>query len=68
LTDEIEAAERRTGEQDDDADKHKNTAVERRRVATLESVIEELTLPLTEPQHGRQGDEKAEEVAAMRCG
>ena len=34
--DEVEAAERRTGEQDDDADKEKNSAVERRYVAALE--------------------------------
>jgi hypothetical protein len=60
---EIEAAERRTGEQDDDADKHKNTTVERRRVATLESVIDEPTQPLTEPQHGRRGDEKGQHRA-----
>ena len=39
--DEIKAAERRTGEQDDNADKDKNSAVERRRVGALESVIDE---------------------------
>jgi len=48
--DEVKAAERRTGEQDDDADKEKNSAVERRRVAAPEPVINEPAQPLTEAQ------------------
>jgi hypothetical protein len=58
--DEVKAAERRTGEQDDDADKEKNSAVERRRVATLEPIIDEPTQSLPKPQHSRRGDEKSQ--------
>src|SRR5467141_4047444 len=47
--DELIAATRRTGEQDDNADKDKNSAVERRRVAALEAVIDEPAQPLTKP-------------------
>src|SRR5205809_4414152 len=61
--DEVKAAERRTSEQDDDADKHKNSAVERRHVAALEPLIDEPAQPLTEAQHGRRGDEKSQHRA-----
>jgi hypothetical protein len=58
--DEVEAAKRRTGEQDDDADKHKNSVIERRCVGALEPVIDEPAQPLTEPQHGRRGGEQSQ--------
>src|SRR6266550_3559595 len=54
------AAERRTGEQDDDTDKRKNGAVERRHVAALEPRIDEPPQPLTEAQHSRRGYEKSQ--------
>ncbi len=61
--DEVKAAERRTGEQDDDTNKEKNSAVKRRHVAALEPLIDEPPQPLTEAQHGRRGDEKSQHRA-----
>jgi hypothetical protein len=47
--DEVEAAERGSREQDDDADKRKNSVVERLRAAALEPVIDEPSQSLTKP-------------------
>ena len=58
--DEVEASEHRTGERDDDADKHKNSAVERRRVAAVEPIIDQSSQSLSEPQHGRRSGEQSQ--------